>query len=147
MKLNRENSQKVFLKNTSLSTYQQENLNEQDLTITDRDKDGSSLRTIVHNAGSEGRSRSIKIDRVSGASTPNMYSENCKSPAFFNKKNIEFRNSNGFETSSNLNASPSTKKIIMEQAQNIQSLQNQIFELQKLVTGGSGPISSQCKLI
>lgn len=105
------------------------------------------MRTIVHNTASEGRSRSIKMDRTSGASTPYMYPENCISPAFQSEKNFEFRNSNGFETSSNLNASPSTKKIIMEQAQNIQSLQNQIFELQKLMTGVNGPNSLQCKFI
>jgi hypothetical protein len=139
--LKRENSQKVFLKNDSLSTNQHENLNQEFLTITD--SNGSLTRTIVYNPISECHSTTNKIDKVSTAGTPHARSKNWLSPDFITEKKSELSNSNSkwFETSSNLNASPGTKKIIMEQAQNIQSLQSQIFELQKHFTRVNGPNS------
>ena len=47
-------------------------------------------------------------------------------------------NDNLILSPSNIHASPNTKKIILQQAQNIQALQNQINELQKLVRGVVG---------
>lgn len=108
--LRRENSQKVLLKSTKLVTCSRiESSLDPKPSESPRLTSSNTLTTLnPFTQLPQPTTPTLKL--------PSEPSENTKNP-------------------SNLTASPNTKSIILQQAQNIQILQNQILELQKLVSG------------
>ena len=137
LKLRRDSSQKVILKNTSLGDGLLENSVYNPFkhkVDNEESQDVESVQNTNGRSGSVTKSNSVKMDRLlkaSASSNTQSRGMRCVSPDIVTNKNSEYNPQ--FASPSQIHASPNTKKIIMQQAENIKALQNQILELQKLV--------------